>query len=73
MPWLPLESFSSRTMRKPAAASAFSKKYENHCHALVLYFFHYNFCRIHKSLRTSPAQALASPMNCCRWSLFALS
>jgi hypothetical protein len=24
--------------------------------ALALYFFHYNFCRIHKSLRTSLAQ-----------------
>jgi IS1 family transposase len=37
--------------------NAFSKKYDNHLHALALYFFHYNFCRIHKSLRTSPAQA----------------
>jgi IS1 family transposase len=37
--------------------NAFSKKYSNHCDALALYFFHYNFCRIHKSLRTSPAQA----------------
>jgi IS1 family transposase len=37
--------------------NAFSKKIDNHCAALALYFFHYNFCRIHKSLRTSPAQA----------------
>ncbi|HWD28586.1 MAG TPA: IS1 family transposase [Rhizomicrobium sp.] len=37
--------------------NAFSKKFDNHLLALALYFFHYNFCRIHKSLRTSPAQA----------------
>ncbi len=37
--------------------NAFSKKLDNHLHALALYFFHYNFCRQHKSLRTSPAQA----------------
>jgi IS1 family transposase len=35
--------------------NAFSKKYENHVHALAIYFFHYNFCRIHKSLRVTPA------------------
>jgi IS1 family transposase len=37
--------------------NAFSKKYSNHCDALALYFFHYNFCRQHKSLRVSPAMA----------------
>jgi IS1 family transposase len=37
--------------------NAFSKKLDNHCFALALYFFHYNFCRIHKSLRVSPAMA----------------
>lgn len=37
--------------------NAFSKKVENHAHSLAIYFFHYNFCRIHKSLRTTPAQA----------------
>lgn len=31
--------------------NAFSKKFENHCHALTLYFVHYNFCRQHKSLK----------------------
>lgn len=30
--------------------NAFSKKVENHCHALALYFVWYNFCRQHKSL-----------------------
>jgi IS1 family transposase len=35
--------------------NAFSKKFDNHCHALALYFVYYNFCRIHKSLRVTPA------------------
>lgn len=35
--------------------NAFSKKIENHCHALALYFVYYNFVRVHKSLRVSPA------------------
>ena len=30
--------------------NAFSKKLENHCHALVLYFVWYNFMRPHKAL-----------------------
>lgn len=37
--------------------NAFSKKLDNHMHALALYFVHYNFCRMHKSLRMSPAMA----------------
>lgn len=37
--------------------NAFSKKIDNHSYALALYFVWYNFCRIHKTLRTSPAQA----------------
>jgi hypothetical protein len=38
--------------------NAFSKKFENHCHALALYFVWYNFCRQHKSLKgLSPAMA----------------
>ena len=35
--------------------NAFSKKTENHCYAIALHFVHYNFCRIHKSLRVTPA------------------
>lgn len=35
--------------------NAFSKKVENHIHALSIYFFHYNFVRIHQSLRVTPA------------------
>jgi len=37
--------------------NAFSKKTENHWHTLSLYFVHYNFCRMHKSFRMSPAMA----------------
>jgi len=37
--------------------NAFSKRIDNHCHALALYFVWYNFVRIHKSLRVFPAMA----------------
>jgi hypothetical protein len=35
--------------------NGFSKKVENHEHALALYFMYYNFCRIHQTLRVTPA------------------
>lgn len=35
--------------------NAFSKKVENHAHAVALHFMHYNFVRIHKTLRVTPA------------------
>lgn len=35
--------------------NGFSKKVENHIHALSLYFMHYNFARIHQTLRVTPA------------------
>ncbi len=37
--------------------NAFSKKIDNHIHMLSLYFVHYNFCRIHKTLKVTPAMA----------------
>jgi hypothetical protein len=37
--------------------NGFSKKIENHEYALAIYFMHYNFVRIHSSLRVSPAMA----------------
>jgi IS1 family transposase len=35
--------------------NGFSKKLENHMSAISLHFMHYNFCRIHKTLRVTPA------------------
>jgi len=35
--------------------NGFSKKFENHAHQIALYFFHYNFCRVHTTLRVTPA------------------
>jgi hypothetical protein len=35
--------------------NGFSKKIENHAHAVALHFMYYNFGRIHKSLRVTPA------------------
>ncbi|KGB81391.1 transposase [Rhodovulum sp. NI22] len=37
--------------------NGFSKKLENHLHMLSLYFVHYNFVRMHKSLKMTPAMA----------------
>jgi len=35
--------------------NAFSKKIENHSYAIALHFVYYNFCKIHKTLRVTPA------------------
>jgi len=35
--------------------NAFSKKIENHAAAVALYYMHYNFCRVHQTLRVTPA------------------
>ena len=32
-----------------------SKKVENHGHAVSLFFVYYNYCRVHSSLKTTPA------------------
>lgn len=35
--------------------NAFSKKVENHAHAVALHFMYYNFCKIHTTHRITPA------------------
>jgi len=35
--------------------NGFSKKAENHAHAVALHYLHYNFARVHKTLRVTPA------------------
>jgi IS1 family transposase len=35
--------------------NAFSKKVENHAAAVALYLMHYNYCRVHRTLRVTPA------------------
>ena len=37
--------------------NGFSKKVENHLHSIALHFMYYNFCRVHQTLRVTPAMA----------------
>ncbi len=41
--------------RMTRLTNAFSKKIENLAHAVALHFMHYNFCRVHQTLRVTPA------------------
>jgi IS1 family transposase len=47
--------------------NAFSKRIENHIHALAIHFVHYNFIRIHKTLKVSPAMAAGVAKTLWSW------
>ena len=41
--------------RMTRLTNAFSKKVQNHAHAMALHFLYYNFVRIHQTLKVTPA------------------
>jgi hypothetical protein len=43
--------------RMTRLTNAFSKKAKNHAHMMAIYFMHYNFVRIHQTLKVTPAMA----------------
>lgn len=49
--------------------NGFSKKVEKHMAMLSLYFLHYKFCRIHKTLRVTPAMeaGIETTLRDCEW------
>ncbi len=51
------------TRRFTRLTNAFSKKAENHAHSVAIYFMHYNFVRIHQTLRCTPAMAAGVTAN----------
>ncbi len=47
--------------------NAHSKKWENHEAAMALWFAYYNFCRVHSTLKTTPA--VAAKITATVWSV----
>jgi IS1 family transposase len=47
--------------------NAFSKKFENHVHAVALYFMWYNFGRVHQTLKMTPARKAG--VETCKWEI----
>jgi IS1 family transposase len=44
--------------------NAFSKKVENHIHSIALFHMHYNFCRIHQTIRVTPSNGSGDQSAC---------
>jgi IS1 family transposase len=51
-------SLSMGSRRFTRLTNGFSKKLDNHVAAVALYVAHYNLCRVHEALKTTPAKAL---------------
>lgn len=67
-PFVDLQNLTMRMhMRRfTTLTNAFSKKVENHCFAVALHFVYYNFVKVHKTLRVTPAMEAGlakKPMN----------
>jgi hypothetical protein len=56
-----------RLKRFARLSNAHSKKLENHCHALALYFVAYNWIKIHTTLRVTPAMAAGLTSRLMEW------
>ena len=55
--------------RSTRLTNGFSKKIENHGYSLALHYMHYNSCRIHKSLRVTPARPMEAGVSDHVWSV----
>jgi IS1 family transposase len=53
--------------RSTRLTNGFSKKTKNHAHSIAIHFMHYNFVRIHQTLRVTPA--MAAGVSKTLWSL----
>ena len=61
----PLLRVRMHTRRFTRLTNAFSKKIENHAHSVALFAMYYDFVRIHKTLRTTPAMAAGVTSRLC--------
>jgi hypothetical protein len=68
--WHPARSNKTLRMqirRLTRLTDGHSKKWENHEAALGLFFAYYNFCRVHSTIKTTPAEAAGIAVE--TWSL----
>ena len=63
------QNLSMRMRRFTRLTNAFSKRVEKHAAMIALYALHYNYCRIHKTLRCTPAMeaGVDTTVRDCEW------